>query len=154
RCQEPAPRVLFQSSTPAALTIGLAVHVALCASLFAQTTKSVWTGVYTTAQATRGTDLYQRVCSECHGEDLEGREKSPALAGGSFTQQWDGATLKKLFERMQEMPPDNPAARLQPNQYADILAFLLSANDVPAGSQPLVSDKDVLAAIKYTSRPQ
>jgi hypothetical protein len=76
------------------------------------------------------------------------------LAGGSFTQRWDGATLKKLFDRVQEMPPANPAARLQPNQYVDILAFLLSANDVPAGSRPLVSDKDVLAAIKYTSRQQ
>ena len=75
-------------------------------------------------------------------------------AGGAFAQRWDGATLKKLFERMQEMPPGDPAARLQPNQYVDLLAFLLSANDVPAGSDPLVSDKDVLAAIKYTSRPQ
>lgn len=136
------------------LAIVLAVPVAAFASLFAQTTKSVWTGVYTTAQATRGADLYNRVCSECHGDDLEGREKSPALAGGSFAQRWDGATLKKLFERMQEMPPGDPAARLQPNQYVDLLAFLLSANDVPAGSDPLVSDKDVLAAIKYTSRPQ
>jgi len=136
------------------LAIALAALVAVFAPLFAQTTKSVWTGVYTTAQATRGTDVYQRVCSECHGDDLEGREKSPALAGQSFAQRWDGATLKKLFERMQEMPPDNPQARLQPNEYVDILAFLLSANDVPAGSQPLVSDKDVLAAIKYTSRPQ
>ena len=52
------------------------------------------------------------------------------------------------------MPPANPGARLQPNQYVDILAFLLSANDVPAGSQPLVSDKDGLAAIVYTSRPK
>ncbi len=134
--------------------IPLAVFVALSASLFAQTTTSVWRRVYTTAQATRGTDLYNRVCSECHGDDLEGREKAPALAGGSFAQRWDDATLKKLFERIQEMPPDNPAARLKPDQYVDILAFLLSANEVPAGSQPLVADKDVLATIKYTSRPQ
>jgi S-disulfanyl-L-cysteine oxidoreductase SoxD len=138
---------------PLAIVIAFAIPVAAFAPLFAQTTKSVWAGVYTTAQATRGADLYNRVCSECHGDDLEGREKSPALAGGSFAQRWDDATLKKLFERMQEMPPD-PAARLQPNQYVDILAFLLSANDVPAGSEPLVSDKDVLAAIIYTSRPK
>ena len=132
--------------------IALAVPVLVFVPLFAQTTKSVWTGVYTTEQATRGTDLYQRVCGECHGDDLEGRERSPALAGSSFAERWDGATLKKLFERMQEMPPD-PGKRLQPNEYSDVLAFLLSANDVPPGSQSLVSDKDVLAVIKYTSRP-
>jgi mono/diheme cytochrome c family protein len=150
---------VFRGAPPAArgvavLAIALVVPLALFVRVFAQTTTSVWTGVYTTAQATRGTDLYQRVCSECHGDDLEGRERSPALAGSSFAQRWDGATLKKLFERMQEMPPGDPEKRLQPNQYADVLAFLLSANDVPAGSEPLASDKDRLAAIKYTSRPQ
>jgi mono/diheme cytochrome c family protein len=133
--------------------IAPAVSVLVFAPLFAQTTTSVWTGVYTTEQATRGTDLYQRVCAECHGDDLEGRERSPALVGSSFAQRWDGATLKKLFERMQEMPPGDPGKRLQPNQYADVLAFLLSTNDVPPGSQPLVSDKAVLATITYTSRP-
>jgi len=130
------------------------VTVALYATTFAQSTASVWTGVYTAAQAERGSELYQRVCSECHGDDLEGREKSPALAGGSFAQRWDGTTLKKLFERLQDMPPGDPGKRLQPKEYVDILAFLLSANDVPAGTQPLVSEKDALAAIKYTSRPQ
>ena len=114
----------------------------------------MWTGVYTTEQATRGTDEYQSACSECHGDDLEGREKSPALAGSAFAQRWDGATLKKLFEHMEQMPPGDPGKRLQPKQYADILAFLLSANGIPAGSQPLVPDKDVLGAIKYTTRPQ
>ena len=136
------------------LPIALTVLITFSAPLFAQTTKSVWTGVYTSQQATRGTDLYNRVCSECHGDDLEGREKAPALAGESFAQRWDDATLKKLFERMQEMPPGDPGKHLQPKEYVDILAFLLSANEVPAGSQPLVPDKDVLAAIKYTSRPE
>ena len=142
---------ISESMTRRRLALAL-VSVALYATAFAQTTKSVWAGVYTDAQAARGTDLYNRVCSECHGDDLEGRERSPALAGSSFAERWDGATLKKLFERMQDMPPD-PGKRLQPNEYSDVLAFLLSANDVPPGSQPLVSDKDVLAAIKYTSRP-
>jgi mono/diheme cytochrome c family protein len=142
-----------ESMTQHRLAIGFAVTVAALAPLFAQTPRSVWGGVYTTAQATRGADLYIHVCSECHGDDLEGREKSPALAGESFAQRWDGATLKKLFDRMQGMPPADPGKRLQPNQYVDVLAYLLSANDVPAGSQPLVPDKDVLSAIVYTSRP-
>jgi quinoprotein glucose dehydrogenase len=129
--------------------------VATFGAAFVQSpTKSVWTGVYTAAQATRGASLYTDTCAECHGDDLEGIERAPALAGGTFAQRWDGATLKKLFERMEEMPPDDPAARLTAQKYADILAFLLSANRVPAGSVALTADKDALAAITFTSRPK
>jgi len=132
-----------------------ALVVATFGAAFVQsTTKTVWTGVYTAAQATRGASLYTNTCAECHGDDLEGIERAPALAGGTFAQRWDGATLKKLFERMEEMPPDDPAARLTAQKYADILAFLLSANRVPAGSVALTADKDALAAITFTSRPK
>jgi mono/diheme cytochrome c family protein len=130
----------------------LAVAVVMLVSVSGQSTKSVWSGVYSSEQVTRGGDLYRIKCAECHGDDLEGRERAPALAGGAFGQRWDGATLKKLFERMEEMPPDDPAARLAPKQYADLLAFLLSANNIPAGTTALVADKDALAAIKYNSQ--
>ena len=132
--------------------LALALAAAAFTGAFAQSPKSVWTGVYTAEQAARGAELYTSVCAECHGDDLEGRERAPALAGGAFAQRWDGATLKKLFERMEEMPPDDPQARLAAKQYADILAFLLSANKIPAGSGPLVGDKDALAGILYTSQ--
>src|SRR5262245_63622272 len=124
---------------------GALALAAISAMASAQSTKTVWSGVYTTAQATRGGELFTNVCAECHGDDLEGREQAPALAGGTFGQRWDGATLKKLFERMEEMPPDDPKARLTPKQYADVLAFLLSANRIPAGNTALVADKDALA---------
>ena len=126
--------------------------LALAVVMSAQSTKSVWSGVYTSEQAARGADLYSSKCAECHGDDLEGRERAAALSGAAFGQRWDGATLKKLFERMEEMPPDDPAARLAAKQYADILAFLLSANNIPAGTTALVADKDALAAIKYNSQ--
>ena len=80
-------------------------------------------------------------CVDCHGPDLEGRERAPALAGGAFGQKWDGATLKKLFEQMEDMPPDDPAARLTAKQYADIVAYLLSANNIPPGSEMLRPDR-------------
>jgi mono/diheme cytochrome c family protein len=133
------------------LALALVMFAWAWAFAFAQSAQSVWAGVYTTEQATRGGELYRGKCAECHGDDLEGRESAPALAGGAFGQRWDGATLKKLFERMEEMPPDNPAARLAPKQSIDVLAFLLSANNFPAGKAALVADKDALAAIKYAS---
>lgn len=136
-------------------TWSLALAAVTFAAAFTQTTASVWSGVYTSEQATRGADLYRGKCAECHGDDLEGRESAPALAGGPFGQRWDGATLKKLFERLEEMPPEDPTARLAPGQSVDVLAFLLSVSKIPAGTSALVADKDVLAAIKYTSsRPK
>jgi mono/diheme cytochrome c family protein len=69
------------------------VTTAAFASAFAQSPKSVWTGVYSADQAKRGETLYFSVCVDCHGDDFEGREKAPALAGGTFGQRWDGATL-------------------------------------------------------------
>lgn len=124
----------------------------LSTAALGQSTKSVWTGVYTAPQAATGEGLYIAACAKCHGDDLEGRERAPALAGGTFGQRWDGATLKKLFERLEQMPPDDPAARLTSQKYVDILAFLLSANDVPAGTAKLEADQDVLADIIYASQ--
>jgi mono/diheme cytochrome c family protein len=130
----------------------LGLAVVLFASAFAQETKSVWTGVYTSEQAARGAELYRGKCAECHGADLEGRESAPALAGGVFGQRWDGATLKKLFVTMEDMPPDEPAKRVAPAQLIDVLAYLLNANNIPAGTKALDMDKDALAAIKYHSQ--
>ena len=134
------------------LPLGLGLTLVMAAPSPGQSTRTVWTGVYTTAQAVTGADLYAFSCAECHGDDLEGHEKAPALTGGTFAQRWDGATLKKLFEQMEEMPPDDPSTRLPAKQCIDILAFLLSANDVPAGPAPLAADKEVLASITYTSQ--
>ena len=134
------------------LGIAFAITAATFAPAFAQSTKSVWAGVYTSEQATIGADLYEGKCAECHGDDLEGRERAPALAGGTFAQRWDRASLKTLFERVEAMPPDRPAARLTAKQNADVLAFLLNANNVPAGATPLTGDKEVLSGITYTSQ--
>ena len=134
------------------LGIAFAITAATFAPAFAQSTKSVWTGVYTSGQATTGAELYEGMCDECHGDDLEGRERAPALAGGTFAQRWDGATLKTLFERVEAMPPDRPGARPTAKQTVDLLAFLLSANNLPAGATPLTGDKDVLSGITYTSQ--
>jgi mono/diheme cytochrome c family protein len=115
----------------------------------AQDKKSVWAGVYEAKQAARGAELYTRACAACHGQDLEGIEQAPSLAGGTFAQRWDGSALKKLFERMEEMPPDDPNKRLSDQQNVDLLAFLLSANKIPAGTVALDADRNGLAQITF-----
>src|SRR5262245_46399695 len=114
-----------------------------------QDKKSLWAGVYDAKQAARGAELYTRACAACHGENLEGIEQAPPLAGGTFAQRWDGSALNKLFERMEDMPPDDPNKRLSGQQYVDVLAFLLSANKIPAGTAALDADRNGLAQIAF-----
>ena len=47
--------------------------------------RTVWDGVYTEEQATRGTEAYKSACSECHGADLAGDGFAPALTGSEFS---------------------------------------------------------------------
>jgi hypothetical protein len=105
--------------------------------------------VYDAKQAARGAELYTRACAACHGQDLEGIEQAPPLAGGTFGQRWDGSALKKLIERIEEMPPDDPNKRLSDQQNVDVLAFLLSSNKIPAGAAALAADRNGLAQITF-----
>lgn len=99
------------------------------------------------AQAARGSGTYNTVCSACHGEDLAGRDVNPALAGAAFLTRWQNRTVGDLFERIQSsMPPTAPASRT-PREYADIVSYLLRANDLQVAAQPLGESVAALRAL-------
>ncbi len=129
------------------LAIG-ACYFMLNAQPPAQTTRSVWDGIYTDAQARRGQPLYGEQCGSCHGATLEGGESAPALAGGEFLSNWNGLTVGDLFERMRTSMPLNKPGRLSREVNADILAFMLSANQFPAGKTELPHATEVLKEIR------
>ena len=56
----------------AAVLIPLATAALLQSNARAQETKSVWDGVYSDAQATRGKTAYSEQCASCHGPELTG----------------------------------------------------------------------------------
>jgi S-disulfanyl-L-cysteine oxidoreductase SoxD len=126
-----------------------------CASLGilqAQAAKSVWDGIYSAAQATRGLALYEKECSSCHGPDLSGSGQMPGLSGEDFRKEWEGDSVGDLFERMRvSMPGDHPGT-LSREQNADILAFILKSNQFPAGQAELKGDTDVLNKIRFTAK--
>jgi len=110
--------------------------------------RTVWDGVYTEAQATRGADIYKSACSECHGADLAGDGFAPALSGAEFTGNWNELSVGDLFERVRiSMPPSGPAS-VTPAQKADILAHVLKNNKYPAGTTELEGKTEVLKLIK------
>ena len=117
-------------------------------SLVAQAPTSVAGGVYSAAQAKRGQTLYNDSCAKCHLEDLSGGATSPPLQGNEFIGNWKGKTVGALFDEVRmTMPFDSPGS-LTPAQYADILAYMLSANKYPAGEKELDKDPAPLQLIK------
>ena len=108
--------------------IPLATIVLLHTTVHAQPpTRSVWDGVYSDEQATRGKGLYAEQCASCHGSEMTGGEMAPPLAGGEFMAGWDGLTVGDLFERIRISMPQNAPGSLSGQQNADILSFILSA---------------------------
>jgi S-disulfanyl-L-cysteine oxidoreductase SoxD len=119
----------------------------------AQTTKSVWDGVYSTDQAKQGDQDYHRDCASCHGAALQGRGQAPSLAGSGFTGNWDGMTVGDLFEKIQSaMPADRPG-QLTQDENAGILAYILQANKFPSGPAALTSDIDAAKKIRFEAAP-
>ena len=102
---------------------------------------SIWSGVFTAAQAKRGDEAYQASCSGCHGGDLRATDAEAVdLTGPAIRASWNGKTLEERFERIRDtMPLGNPNS-LGDKTYMDILAFILKFNDFPPGNQELVPE--------------
>jgi mono/diheme cytochrome c family protein len=115
---------------------------------------SVWDGVFSAAQQKRGEGLYAKECSTCHGEKLKGGEGAPALVGADFITNWSTGSLSDLFDKVSQTmpaPPEQPG-KLSPQQNADVVAFILSANGFPAGASDLPVSADALKRIRITAK--
>jgi S-disulfanyl-L-cysteine oxidoreductase SoxD len=106
-----------------------------------RSSKTVWDGVYTAEQATRGQTVFTNVCATCHRSDLTGNgSTTPALAGAKFVDRWREDTLAPLFDHMRTRMPRTAPGTLQENNYLDLLAFVLQTNTFPPGSSELTPD--------------
>jgi len=121
----------------------------------ASESQSVWDGAYTAEQAKRGESLYQKNCSNCHGDRLNGGGEAPALSGGRFLSNWSGLTLGDLFERIRKTMPQDKPERLTRREKADILAYVLNFNKFPAGKNELRHQAEWLNQIQFVeTRPE
>ena len=119
-----------------------------------ESTRSVWDGVYTEAQAKRGEAVYGQNCAACHGVALEGIETAGPLTGARFTANWNGVTVGDMFDRIRvSMPHDRPGT-LSRQQTADVVAYVFSFNRLPAGKIELARQTELLKQIKFdATRP-
>jgi len=115
----------------------------------AETTRSVWDGVYTEEQAKRGEEIYGKECAACHGATLVGGGGAAPLTGGTFLSNWNGLTVGDLYERIRKTMPQGALGKLSKQEDADVLAYLLSFNKFPAGKAELQKQVEFLKEIRF-----
>ena len=140
-------------NTVAVLIVG-AFLASLAVSVAAQATRSVNEGVYTADQAKKGEGLYKEQCAACHGDNLEGSGPMPPLAGKDFIANWSGKSLGELYEKTQTTMPATAPGTLTPEQTADVVAYMLSKDNFPAGASALEGKVEPLLQIKIEEPKQ
>ena len=120
---------------------------------------SVWDGVFTEAQATRGEAVYTGACAFCHGHRLNGApddpdmRSTPPLARARFLRIWEGRSLATLFAYTRAtMPEDNPNS-LTDQENVDVMAYMLSVGEMPEGGVELEAEPTSLARVVIGPRP-
>jgi S-disulfanyl-L-cysteine oxidoreductase SoxD len=103
-------------------------------------------GVYSAPQATRGEETYMAICVACHPRGT--------YSTAAFKTAWTGRPLSELFDLVKEKMPKNDPASLTPAEYAQVVAYLLKINDVPAGEHELPPDSEALKKIRIEMGPQ
>ena len=114
---------------------------------------TVWDGVFTDAQTSRGEAAYGRSCAACHKEDLLGSSTAPALAGDAFFRRWNGSTVDDVVQTMRSTMPIEAPNSLEAQAYVDIVTYLLKASGSPTGSVEVTADRDRLKLIRVTPAP-
>lgn len=99
--------------------------------------RTVWDGVYTEAQAARGTTAFGQSCSGCHTLAAEG--KSP-LVGEPFWKSFAQETVGDVLKYVSANMPNGAPGSLNESTYRDIVAVMLKSNGFPAGTTELRRD--------------
>jgi len=114
----------------ATFTVGAALAASLWATHAAAQTAM---GPFTDAQAQAGETLFKNRCDTCHGD----RGEAASMTGQSFNNLWLNRTTQDLFTRIKTtMPVDNPNS-LSDAAAASLVAYVLKANGIPAGTAAL-----------------
>jgi len=95
---------------------------------------------FDSTQIGHGKSLYASACAKCHGASLQG-VTAPALTGPAFAPASNShLTIGGIFGYMStNMPADRPG-KLKPQDYADIMAFLLYSNGYRPKAKKLTAD--------------
>jgi mono/diheme cytochrome c family protein len=119
--------------------------------LSAQNPASIWTGVYTPAQAERGRVVYEHHCSECHGSDMTGGE-GPALSGSTFMIKWETHSVERLFHKVRDTMPSVGSTDVTESEKLDAVAYILQQNGFPHGTSELTEKSPAFTSLRIVPK--
>jgi len=114
--------------------------------------RTIWDGVFTQAQADRGRDQYRKSCASCHKADLLGESAAPPLAGPEFSQRWVGSNVDDLLTTIRRSMPQDAPDSLGTPAYVDLVSYLLTVNGSPTGANDMPLESAGLKQIQFTAR--
>jgi cytochrome c len=156
--------VSWKPLAAAALLLAGSVLRSAALPLAAPGPKTIWSGIYSQAQAQRGEQAYKVQCAYCHQPDLSGgffdngTGRAPALAGpkafdSSFLDRWRDQTVGDFIATIAATMPQTKPASLPVQTYIDIATFVMSKNGIPAGTADLPADVPALQEIAIVPKP-
>jgi len=129
------PRIMLTAFRYCAMWLVLGISIAR-AQPPTNGSRTVWDGVYTTAQAERGKAGYTAKCRGCHNDDLSGYQ---AVLTNQFLPHWREDNLDSFYATVKSTMPRGAPATLDDEVYIDIVAFILQANHFPPGTKELTA---------------
>ena len=100
--------------------------------------------IYSDEQAKRGRYVYSNSCRSCHSPQSH--------TGATFAQWWRNKPLSDLYTFVATKMPKNDPGSLAPEDAADVVAYLLKMNAMPAGPGEIYPDADSLKKFRIETR--
>ncbi|MGI4978596.1 MAG: c-type cytochrome [Janthinobacterium lividum] len=136
-----APAAVAATQHAAAAQAPAAAPAATAAAAAPAADNAPFPALYTEAQAEAGKAVYAENCVSCHGADMHGLA-APAIAGTEFLSSAadNSWSLEAIRTIVFTMMPLNAGGSLSTKQYAEVTAFILASNCLPAGATPFPED--------------
>ena len=113
--------------------------------------QTVWSGVYSEAQAYRGEKVADTTCIGCHGPKLDGGDSGPKLVGETFLANWSSQSVGVMFDWIREAMPAEAPGTLSKEETAAVVAYILKLNKMPPGKLDLSTERAVLDRINIVA---
>jgi len=121
----------------AALFVGVGGLLLSMGSVAESDTKTINDGVYTQAQAEKGQKVFEQYCAACHVKEFYQAK----------FMSWKGQPLSDLYDSMSATMPEDNAGALMLQEYTDVMAYILSILEHPAGEKVLDHNDGSMNAI-------